>query len=65
MKFRFLRHLIAAACIIVFSSTGAFAAKPTAADLQGVVDSAHAKFREVKEGANADYIPILATASGG
>jgi glutaminase len=61
MKLTFLHQLIAAACILFFSSTGAFAEKPTAADFQGVVDSAHAKYRDVKEGANADYIPILAT----
>jgi glutaminase len=29
--------------------------------LQAVVDASHAKFARVKEGANADYIPILAT----
>jgi hypothetical protein len=29
--------------------------------LQAVVDASHAKFVRVKERANADYIPILAT----
>jgi glutaminase len=31
------------------------------ADLQKVVDKAHAKYKDVKEGKNADYIPILTT----
>lgn len=31
------------------------------AALQAVVDAAHAKFKRVKDGKNADYIPILAT----
>ncbi|MDJ0943953.1 MAG: glutaminase A [Kiloniellales bacterium] len=34
---------------------------PEAATLQRVVDEAHAKFKDLKEGKNADYIPILAT----
>jgi glutaminase len=34
---------------------------PTAATLQRVVDEAHAKFKDLKDGKNADYIPILAT----
>jgi len=32
-----------------------------AGQLQAVVDEAHAKFKGVKDGKNADYIPILAT----
>ncbi len=31
------------------------------AELQRVADAAYAKFKDVKEGKNADYIPILAT----
>ena len=34
---------------------------PSDADLQRVVDEAHAMFKDVKEGANANYIPILDT----
>lgn len=49
-------------CLLSALSTGsAWAGKITAADYQRVVDEAHAKFKDVKEGANADYIPILAT----
>lgn len=32
-----------------------------APDLQALVDTAHSKFKDVKDGKNADYIPILAT----
>jgi glutaminase len=31
------------------------------ADLQALVDTAHSKFKDVKDGKNADYIPILTT----
>ena len=34
---------------------------PSATDLQRVVDEAHAKYKDLKDGENADYIPILAT----
>ena len=34
---------------------------PTSTELQRVVDEAHAKFKDLKDGKNADYIPILAT----
>jgi glutaminase len=34
---------------------------PSAKVLQGVVDEAHAKYKGLKDGKNADYIPILAT----
>lgn len=36
-------------------------AKPHKIDFQAVVDQAYAQFKDVDEGANADYIPILAT----
>jgi len=61
MKNPILRHLIVATCILIFGSTGIFAAKLTPTDFQTVVDNAYAKFKDVKEGANADYIPFLAT----
>jgi glutaminase len=37
------------------------AAEPTAAEFQRLVDEAFNKFKDVKEGANANYIPILDT----
>ena len=36
------------------------AAAPRQADLQRLVDTAYARFRDLKDGANADYIPELA-----
>jgi len=37
------------------------AATPSTEQLQQLVNDAHAKFKDLKEGKNADYIPILAT----
>jgi len=34
--------------------------EPTAEDIQRVVDQAYARFKDLKEGKNADYIPALA-----
>ena len=34
-------------------------ANPTAKDFQRLVDAAYAKYKDLKEGKNADYIPIL------
>ena len=39
----------------------AFSSMPSEAALQNAVDKAYEAFKDVKEGANADYIPILAT----
>ena len=39
----------------------AFSSMPSEAELQNAVDKAYEAFKDVKEGANADYIPILAT----
>jgi glutaminase len=41
-------------------ATGTAHAIPSDADLQNVVKEAYAKFKDVKEGKNADYIPELA-----
>lgn len=48
-------------CFKVFLLLALFVGANTAlaADLQALVDGAHAKFKDVKEGANANYIPIL------
>lgn len=42
----------------------AFSAMPSDEALQEAVDKAYAEFKDVNEGANADYIPILATVPG-
>jgi len=38
----------------------ASASAQTAAEIQGAIDAAHAKYKDLKEGKNADYIPALA-----
>jgi len=51
-------------CIVLAGSGSAYArdtAVLNALQLQQVVDDAHAKFKDLKDGKNADYIPILAT----
>lgn len=53
--------VIAATGLAVFAAANAMAAELTAEDYQRVVDEAYAKYKNVEEGANADYIPILAT----
>ena len=61
MKTFVVSRLVAVIALLLFTISGAFAAKLTAKDFQRVVDNAYSKFKDVKEGANADYIPILAT----
>ena len=39
----------------------AVATQPTATQFQHLVDEAHAKYKDLKDGANANYIPILDT----
>ncbi len=47
---------------LVFPATSfARGAQHTAAQLQKVADEAYAKYKDLKEGKNADYIPILTT----
>ncbi|HET6566193.1 MAG TPA: glutaminase A [Xanthomonadales bacterium] len=43
------------------SSTAVYAAEPSAEDFQRVVDEAYKLYKDVTEGANANYIPILET----
>lgn len=59
MYVRALKTWLATALMIVAGT--AMAAPISPADYQRVVDEAYAKYKGVKEGANADYIPILAT----
>lgn len=58
----FVRALQCTVALALFTFAGAsLAAKLTPEDYQRVVNEAYAKYKDVKEGANADYIPILAT----
>jgi len=55
--------IVVAVFLIVTGTAHAFVASgttPTAAELQKVVKDAYEKFKDVKEGKNADYIPELA-----
>jgi glutaminase len=61
MKSFVMPRILAGIGLLVFTISGVFAAQPSAKDFQRVVDNAHSQFKDVKEGANADYIPILAT----
>jgi len=59
------RHVLflVAAAVIAASGTSALAAPKNnakAAGYQAAVDAAYAKFKDLKEGKNADYIPALA-----
>jgi glutaminase len=52
------RRLLAATAVVGLAALAVNAQTP--ADVQQAVDSAYAKFRNLKEGKNADYIPALA-----
>jgi glutaminase len=54
-----LRRGIAAAAIAAALAVPAMA-KETAPDIQGALNAAYAKYKDLQEGANADYIPALA-----
>jgi len=53
--------VIAAGVLAVFASTSTLAATLTVEEYTRAVHEAYARFKDVNEGANADYIPILAT----
>jgi glutaminase len=61
MSFSGLSKLVVAGAAAVLTSVSSLAAELTADDYKQVVNEAYAKFKNVEEGANADYIPILAT----
>jgi glutaminase len=46
--------------LLLVSAAWAATAQAAAAEIQAAVDEAHAKYADLKEGKNADYIPILA-----
>jgi glutaminase len=53
-----LRLLVAALVVLGLMVPAAQAQTP--AEIQGALDAAHAKYKDLKEGKNADYIPALA-----
>src|SRR5580765_4110701 len=59
--------IVAATALLLVTSAPAFAAKkekapaaPAGPDYQGAINTAYAKFKDLHEGKNADYIPALA-----
>lgn len=60
MSSKIIKRFLLTSVLMVFASAS-LADVATDEDLQRVVDEAHAAFKNVKEGANADYIPILET----
>ena len=52
-----LQFLLLCCCLLAASATLAKGMAP--ADIEKVLAEAHAKFKGVKDGANADYIPAL------
>src|SRR6185503_3829649 len=52
--------LLVAVALFTFSTPSLTAQSPAAADIQKAVDAAFAKYQNLAEGKNADYIPALA-----
>ncbi len=59
---RVRRVVLAAAILVAFAAT-AWAQTP--AEINGALNSAYAKYKDIKEGKNADYIPALAKVNPG
>jgi glutaminase len=55
------RALLSLVCAALAVPALAAAAEPKARDFERVVNDAYARYKDLKDGANADYIPILAT----
>ena len=53
-------RLLAAAFVVTRSSLAPAAQAQTPAEIQAALDAAHAKYKDLQEGKNADYIPALA-----
>src|SRR5262249_28738406 len=47
-------------CSIALAAFGLSASAQAPADYQSALDAAHAKYKDLKQGKNADYIPALA-----
>jgi glutaminase len=55
-----VRRLVVAAAVAAMALAAPAARAQTPADIQAALDAAHAKYKDLKEGKNADYIPALA-----
>ena len=60
MNAKIARNLGLFALAALLVATAAPLAAQSPADYQAAVDAAYAKYKDLKEGANADYIPALA-----
>jgi glutaminase len=58
--FRSAGRPLVAAVLVAFALGVASASAQTPAEIQAALDAAHAKYKDLKEGKNADYIPALA-----
>jgi glutaminase len=56
----FVGALLVAVALFTFSTPTLKAQSPAAADIQKAIDAAYAKYQNLAEGKNADYIPALA-----
>jgi glutaminase len=60
MMTRMIRIALIAVVAAVLCVGSGWAQSPAPADIQKAVDAAYAKYKDLKEGKNADYIPALA-----
>ncbi|TFG84582.1 MAG: glutaminase A [Chromatiales bacterium] len=51
--------MVATLALATLGFTSAYAADPSPKELQRVVNEVHARYKDLKDGKNADYIPIL------
>jgi glutaminase len=56
---RSIAALVATVALATVAFSSANAADPSPKEMQRAVDAAYAKYKDLKEGKNADYIPIL------
>ena len=54
------RRLLVAALVVLGLVVAPAAQAQTPAEIQAALDAAHAKYKDLQEGKNADYIPALA-----
>ena len=60
IRLRYLVPIVAIAVAACATSPAVDAQGQPLGNVQGAVDAAYAKFKDLKEGKNADYIPALA-----
>jgi glutaminase len=58
-KMKTAASLVAVLSLVTIGCTSVNAADPSPKELQRVVNEAHARYKDLRDGKNADYIPIL------